>query len=129
MARVCGFLELDFEPAVLESSDHQSTKEDADGRIKQRKSSWKRHFSQRKGKRLESIAGQYLQELGYDLAYLDEGGSEDLSGSTQKFLRAKDSLWLFFLAVFRKVGGAEKPWSRILTQPLESIRQAKINDY
>jgi hypothetical protein len=127
MRRICEFLGLDFEPAVLESRMPQSTERGTKGKISARKASWYDYFGSRSLAALEDIAGAELAALGYETHFRQ--GDTDPTPLRRKFWKIKDSAWLFLLLVVEKLKGSPRPWSTLWTQPLESIRQAKSNDY
>jgi hypothetical protein len=127
MRRICEFLGLEFEPSVLESRMPQSTERGTKGKITARKASWNDYFSKRSIALLEEIAGSELEALGYATRF--RRGDADPSPLRRKFWKIKDSVWVFVLLVIEKLKGSPRPWSTLWTQPIESIRQAKSNDF
>jgi hypothetical protein len=127
MRRICEFLGLQFEPAVLESRMPQSTERGTKGKITVRKASWDGYFGNRAIAALEEIAGAELEALGYETRF--KQGDADPTPLRRKFWKIKDSVWVFVLLVIEKLKGSPRPWSTLWTQPIESIRQAKSNDF
>lgn len=127
MRKICEFLGLGFEPAVLGSRNPQSMDKGSEGTISVREEAWRSYFCDKETKRMEQIAGAELEAIGYQARFYK--GNADPAGLRRKFWRAKDSIWLFVLLVIEKLKGSPRPWSHLLTQPIESLRQARSNDF
>jgi len=70
MRKVCEFLDLPFDPIVLNSSMRMAdpSLKSGDARIKQNSGKWQEYFSDKQTVALERIAGRKLRQLGYGVS-------------------------------------------------------------
>jgi hypothetical protein len=92
MRRICEFVELPYEAAVLESSmrfmDPYSSNA-KHGRIVRNSEKWRTYFDRETLATLESLAGKVLSELGYEV---ERAGDLDLSVRQRHYLRIRDAV-------------------------------------
>jgi hypothetical protein len=67
LTKICHFLNLKFHPDILKSSMRQMDPEIRTGSIVKNISKWKGYFSEKRISEMESIAGNLLIELGYEI--------------------------------------------------------------
>ena len=132
LRRICEFLQVDWNAAVLESSQPYLAKADkAEGEPKSlvpNSGKWRKHFSPSKIVALESIAGAALHEFGYETE--QPAADRDLSRGERKRMALRDNAVQFGQEVQMKLlGRIERPWSVILSRPMVAIRQNKHNRY
>jgi hypothetical protein len=131
MRRICRFLELPFDPAVLQSSQPyldgpRRASPDAAGSLRENSGRWESYFSARVAGRLERIGGRALQEFGYATSVPES--DETPVKWRQRLWNAKDSGFQFFREVGQKLTGRiERPWWTILSRPLNAYRQGREN--
>jgi hypothetical protein len=126
MKRICEFLELPFEAAVLESSRPYLSSSRKTGSLQINSGQWRAHFSVRRVRRLESIAGRLLAEHGYATS-LPEA---DLTPGIwrQRGWKAADALRQQLREIRLKLRGRiARPWWSILIRPLNAYRQDREN--
>jgi hypothetical protein len=132
MRTICEFLELQFDDRVLQSGMPQSAKQPKHeagyvGRIEPNSQKFLRSFSSQEIERLEQIAGQLLDQLGYET--LHARGSEDVSWFRAKAIRVVD----FFRANHRlraKLTGRRNiSWRKVYRGTLASIREYSSKKY
>jgi hypothetical protein len=126
MRRICAFLDLPFDSAVLESSMRwmdESTRKMAQGRMVQNSGKWRNYFSPAQIDALERIAGGMLHELGYQVT---RQGDEQPS-ALQLVLWKRLDWGRFTFAHLKKHGlkGMESLGRRVH----DALRQDKINKY
>lgn len=128
MRIICRFLDLPFDPRVLESRQPQSRERNRPGRIRHNPASWDSHFPPAVLRRLERIAGAYLEELGYATSHIR--GSEDPPGWRLRYWRAGEAVRLFLSQIERKIKGETRlSWEKILTRPIASVQQSRTNKF
>lgn len=99
MARICGFLGLDFEAAVTSSSMRMMDAGNPDARsgsIVRNSEKWRSYFSNRQIRGLDKIGGALLAELGYSV---DIAGDHEPSLIRRKWWKVRDGfawvIWWF----------------------------------
>lgn len=127
---ICGFLDLPFDPVVLESS-RPYLKAAAEGSgISRNSGNWKTHFNAAQQQRLETIAGAALTECDYAVADAAKQSDQDLSRWSLRRRRVLDALRQFGREVGLKLRGRiARPWRVILSKPLAALRQRGENSY
>jgi hypothetical protein len=103
MRRVCAFVRVPFEPAVLDSSMRHMDKSNLQarsGRIVANPDRWMAYFDLARRRSLERICGRMLSELGYRV---DHPGDAELSSLQLRYLGARDA-WCRSRAFFRQYG-------------------------
>ena len=132
MHAICEFLGLPFDPHVLESAMPQSSKGAGRlggqvGKIEPNSQKFLRQFDEGQIRRLESIAGELLQQLGYETFYAT--GASDVGWARAKAIRFVD----FFKANHRlrdKLSGRRDiSWSKVFRGTLASIREYASKKY
>jgi len=99
MKEACSFLDVPFDDRVLISNMPMYTENDMDTTkpqvktIVQNSGKWKEVLKKRQVKKLESIAGMTLKNIGYEVAYTE--GDKDISKS-----------WLSILSIFDKMNAS-----------------------
>ncbi|MCF7983819.1 MAG: sulfotransferase [Thiohalocapsa sp.] len=127
MRGICEFLDIAFDPCVLDSRQPQSSQPNQPGKIRANPSSWATYFSPAKLKSLEDLAGGYLAELGYETRY--SAGAREPSRLQKRFWRTEELMRLWISLIMRKARGENRylPWSQVLTRPLASMKQSRVN--
>jgi len=128
MKRVCAFLDLPFETAVLQSSQPYLA-DAAEGNGSQANSGlWRTCFCAGRVRQLEAIAGKLLKELEYDTS---SPNSDHTPGPwQQRGWRIADALRQQFREINLKLHGRiARPWWSILIRPLNAYRQNRENPY
>ena len=137
LRKICAFVELPWNPVVLESSQPylkgtamkgMGTGEAGSKTLVPNSGKWKAHFSERQVATLEGIAGKTLAECGYETS--NPSGDRDLSKSERKRYGLRDNAIQFGREVWMKMTGQiERPWRVILARPAVAIRQNKHNQF
>jgi hypothetical protein len=117
MRAICTFLELDFHPAVLDPSQHQSTS--GDNAYVQEElnpatiNTYQQHLSQRQIKAIEQIQGPLLQKMGYQLL-------QTHAPASFRYLSVWQRIWLNqstnFKALFRSYEVRMDEWQLVKTK-------------
>lgn len=132
MRSICEFLALDFDSRVLQSAMPQSAKQHERnsgniGKIEPNSQKFLKQFDARLIKRLEQIAGDLLNELGYDTIYA--AGSADVGRLRSRvirftdFLKANQRLW------GKLTGRRNVSWRTVYRGTLASIREYSSKKY
>lgn len=137
LRKICEFLDLQWNPVVLESSQpylkgpvmNGMGAGDAGAKtLVPNSGKWKAHFSARKVAALEAISGKTLAECGYEPT--DSEGDRDLSRLQRKRYALRDNALQFGREIWLKLTGQiERPWRVILARPGVALRQGKHNQY
>ena len=130
LRRICNFLELRFDNAVLESAQPYMQAGNADsGRgLKRNSGKWQSYFSSRVQQRLEQIGGRTLAQCGY--ATRCPEADVDPAAWRRRYWAGAESLRQYGREIWRKLNGElERPWSVILSKPLNALRQRQHNEY
>jgi len=130
LRRVCDFLELSFDDAVLESAQPymQADKGDSGRGLKRNSGKWHSYFSARVQRRLEQIAGRTLAQCGYATRF--PAADVDPARWRRWYWAGAESLRQYGREIRRKLNGEiERPWSVILSKPLNALRQRQHNEY
>lgn len=126
MRQVCEFLDLPFDPRVLESTMPQSAKgasleSGQIGSIEPNSRKYRRYFTPKQIASLERISGKFLRELGYETEYAadnkDIGRVRATVTRLIDFVRGNRSLR-------RKLqGDSTMTWGRVYRRTVASIRE------
>lgn len=122
MRRICSFLGLPFDAAVLQSAMRYMEREPDSanaGQMVKNSGKWQSYFSARQIRALEMLSGDLLSELGYPVSHR---GNSDLSPVARRMLRLRDGIAFtryFFLKsgfkalpmYLRVIAAAAKQWS------------------
>ena len=129
MRRICEFLGVPFDVHVLESRQPQSRQPNAAGKIRANPNSWRQYFNPKRLRSLESIAGSYLLDLGYEVS--DAADDRRPSEWQLRLWRTDELIRLWGGLMWRKATGGNRylPWTQVLTRPLASMKQARSNKY
>lgn len=122
MRRVCAFVQLPFEAAVLDSSQPYLEGSSAAKGLQVNSGRWRTYFSTGCARRLEAIAGQLLAELEYETAL---PAADFTPGNwRQHGWRTADALRQQLREINLKLRGRiDRPWWSILVRPLNAYRQ------
>jgi Sulfotransferase family len=130
LRRICAFLDLPFDVAVLESARPHMEKGDArEARGLQKNSGkWQKYFSPAMQQRLERIAGRQLAHYGYQT---DQPESDaEVAGWQRRYWASTEALRQYGREIRLKLNGdLERPWRVILAKPLNALRQRQHNRY
>lgn len=130
LRRICEFLELPFNAAVLDSArPHMQTSGAASERgLKQNSGKWQNYFTASRQKRLERIAGRTLADCGYTTRWPD--ADDDVPRWRRRYWASTEVLRQYGREIWRKLcGDLERPWRVILAKPLNALRQRQHNEY
>ena len=130
LRRICDYLDLPFDAAVLESARPYLQGGDAGGKggLQENSGKWRRYFSAAKQQRLEQIAGRTLAECGYatNCPQADAG----VPGWQRRYWAGTEALRQYGREIWRKLNGdLQRPWSEILAKPINALRQRQHNEY
>lgn len=125
MPRICEFLGVGFEPAVLMSSqpylNSSRHKTGIEGKLRANSERWRSYFSPRAVARLDAIGGRLLADLGYPSGAPE--GDRTPSAMRRRLWGLRDSVYQFGREVSLKLRGRiERPWRTILARPFEAYR-------
>jgi hypothetical protein len=127
---ICTFLDLPFDPAVLESAQPHMQPDQSGGArgLKKNSGKWQNYFTDHQQLQLERIGGRTLAEFGY--ATRCPSGDEDVSGGQRRYWTAVELLQQYGREIWRKLNGdLERPWRVILAKPVNALRQRRHNEY
>ena len=132
MHSICEFLLLDFDRRVLESAMPQSDKvTDSDsasvGRIEPNSQKFLQQFDKEQIVRLERIAGDLLNQLGYKTIYTT--GSEDLGWFRSRTMRMVDFLKANHRLRDKLLGRRRISWRKVYRSTLASMREYSSKKY
>jgi len=130
LRRICDFLELRFDNAVLESAQPymQAGTGDSGRGLKRNSGKWQSYFTARVQQRLEQIAGRTLAQCGYATHFPD--ADADPTAWRRRYWAGAESLRQYGREIWRKLNGEiERPWSVILSKPWNALRQRQHNEY
>lgn len=126
MRQICDFLDLSFDPRVLESTMPQSAKSASlesgqVGSIEPNSRKYRRHFTPKQVASLERISGAFLRELGYETEYA--AGNKDIGRVRATVTRLVDFV-RGNRSLRRKLqGDSSMTWGRVYRRTLASIRE------
>ena len=129
MKRICAFLGLPFEPAVLQSSQpYLAVQRDGTAGLQPNSGGWQHYFSVRQSRRLERIAGRLLAQNGYTTTFPD---ADETPPAWRQFVwKVTDAIRQQLREIGRKLTGRiARPWWSILSRPINAYRQNKENLY
>jgi hypothetical protein len=130
LRRICGFLGLRFDEAVLESAQPymQAANGNSGRGLKRNSGKWQSYFTARVQQRLEQIAGRTLARCGYATRFPE--ADLDPAPWRRRYWAGAESLRQYGREIWRKLNGEiERPWSVILSKPLNALRQRQHNEY
>ena len=134
LRKICDFLAIAFDAAVLESSrpyldaGQLAGKSANNGTLTPNSGKWRQHFSPRKIARLERISGSALREFGYETEQPDS--DVDVSTLRRKWWSVKDAIVQYGREIYLKfTGQIERPWSFILAKPMIAFKQRRENPF
>lgn len=131
LRRICGFLGIPFNSAVLESSQPYLDAADSPvsgGGLRPNTGNWHKAFSSSTVDRLERIAGDKLRNLGY--ATQSAGGDHDPGPLRRWQWSYGDMVRQYIREILLKLHGRiERPWRVILMKPRVSRTQRKTNRF
>jgi hypothetical protein len=132
LRRICQFLELPFDPQVLQSAQPylkggRNARRPVGG-LQRNSGKWRRYFSPRTIERLERIAGRTLAGCGYATGLPD--ADRDVSRWQRRYWSAAESMREYAREIWRKLNGdLERPWRVILIKPVTALRHRQHNVY
>ena len=130
LRRICRFLGLEFDPAVLQSAQPYLTSPNDQrlGGLQRNSGKWRSYFPARTVEGLERIAGAALASCGYATRHPE--GDLDLSGWRRRYWSASETLRQYGNEIWRKLNGElERPWRVILLKPMNALRHRQHNVY
>jgi len=129
LGKVCDFLSVPFDAAILESNQpYLQKKEDGQGGLQRNSGKWESYFGTGTKHRLENIAGRTLHAFGYQTNQIES--DKNLSDLQRKILSTKDALLQYCREISLKIRGKiERPWKVILGKPFIAIRQRRQNRF
>lgn len=124
MHKVCEFLDVEFDEAVMVSEMPQSKNEGQAGTIEARAPRWKKAFNSQQLDRLHAIAGSLLNQLGYE-GVTNTGNSAPPRWQL-KYWRATDYARQYRTEITTKLQGKNrKSWRTIARLPLTAAAQSR----
>lgn len=125
MPRICDFLGVAFEPAVLMSSQpylgSSRRQTGTEGLLRANSGRWTSYFSARTVRQLDAIGGRLLAECGYQCEQLD--GDWTPPRWRRRGWELWDSIYQFGREVGLKLSGRiQRPWRIILARPFDAYR-------
>lgn len=130
LRRICEFLDLAFDAAMLESAQPYFQGDASGPRAGLRRNSgkWQQYFSPTMLGRLEAIAGATLAQFGYPTQCADS--DRDLSGLQRRYWTILEVLRQYSGEIMQKLRGEiARPWRVILLKPVTALRQRRHNNY
>ena len=134
LRRLCAFLGIPFEAAVLESSQpylgttNQQTNSAPAGSLQPNSGAWKMYFPARKIALLERIGGDALAAYGYETSMPES--DYDPPGFRRRVWLLRDYLVQYMREItLRLLGRNQKPWRVILSRPFVAYCQRSENKY
>ncbi len=130
LRRICQFLGLEFNPAVLYSAQPylQASSSGRRGGLLRNSGKWRSYFKPPTVERLEHIAGATLASCGYATRYPD--ADIDVSNWRRRFWSMRETVREYSREVWRKLNGEiERPWRVILVKPVNALRHRQHNVY
>lgn len=130
LQRICEFLLLPFNAAMLESAQPYLQTDSPGTRpgLRPNSGKWQRHFSPSILLGLEQIAGATLAEFGYPTQCPE--GDRDISGLQRRYWTVVEVLRQYSREIAQKARGEiARPWRVILLKPLTALRQRRHNNY
>lgn len=130
LRRICGFLGLPFDPAVLDSAQPylQAEPGAVERGLRRNSGKWGSYFAPATVDALERIAGRTLASCGYATAYPDS--DLDVAGWRRRYWSVAETLREYSREIWRKLNGElERPWRVILVKPVNALRHRQHNVY
>jgi hypothetical protein len=130
LTRICRFLGVPFDAAVLQSAQpylQARAGRRRDG-LQRNSGKWRSYFQPKTADRLERIAGRTLAECGYATRQPDS--DRDVAQWQRKYWSLAESAREFAREIWRKLNGdLERPWRVILIKPMTALRHRQHNVY
>jgi hypothetical protein len=130
LRRICGFLGLPFDPAVLRSAQPylRPGRAGSLGSLQRNSGKWRGYFGDTAAERLERIAGRTLAVCGYSTRFPDS--DRDVARWRRRYWSTAESLREYGREIWRKMNGElERPWRVILIKPVTALRHRQHNVY
>jgi hypothetical protein len=130
LRRICCFLGLAFNPAVLESGQPYLKLAAGPGNsgLQRNSGKWQGYFSAATCAKLEQIAGRTLASCGYATQCPDS--DTDIASWRRKYWSVTEAMRQYSREIRRKFNGElQRPWRVILLKPLTAMRQRQHNEY
>jgi hypothetical protein len=131
LRRICDFLGLDFNPAVLHSAQpylQPSGEPRRSGGLQRNSGKWRSYFPAPTLEGLERIAGATLASCGYATRYPE--ADTDVSNWRRRYWSVRETLREYSREIWRKLNGElERPWRVILIKPVNALRHRQHNVY
>ncbi|HWJ05608.1 MAG TPA: sulfotransferase [Steroidobacteraceae bacterium] len=131
LRRICEFLDVPFDPRVLDSAQpylrlHGARRHKTG--LQRNSNKWRGYFQPRTIERLERIAGRTLAHCGYATRAPDS--DRDVSRWRRRYWSVAESLREYAQEIWRKLNGElERPWRVILVKPMTALRHRQHNVY
>jgi hypothetical protein len=130
LRRICEFLELDFDSAVLDSArPYMQAGDDGSSRgLQQNSGKWRTYFNPRIQQRLETIAGRTLAECGYETHCPQADAS--VPAWQRRVWAGSEAVRQYGREIWRKLNGdLDRSWGVILAKPITALRQRHHNEF
>jgi hypothetical protein len=130
LRRICEFLGLPFDAAVLDSArPHMQTEAAGAGRgLLKNSGKWQTYFSPAMQHRLERIAGALLARYRYPTT--QPQADAEVPVWQRRYWASIEAVRQYGREIRRKLNGElERPWRVILAKPLNALRQRQHNEY
>jgi hypothetical protein len=132
MRKICDHVELDFHPQVLSSSMPQSAKSKkrkyaTGGQIEPNSEKWRTYFSKRQVRKLESISGELLASLCYDVT--NSLGNRTPNWLYRNACRAIDYVGANQRLRDKLAGSDEYTWADIYQRFVASLREYRAKRF
>jgi len=129
LRQICDFLNIPFDPAILESTQpYLQTDNEQGNSLQPNSGKWENYFGPKTRRRLEQISGNTLAKFGYTTSY--PNSNEDISWLNRRYWSAKDALVQYVREIMLKLSGRiDRPWHVILSKPFIAFKQRGHNKY
>jgi hypothetical protein len=130
LRRICQFLGLEFNPAVLHSAQPylQVGGQGRRGGLQRNSGKWRSYFKPRTLEGLERIAGATLASCGYVTSHPE--ADIDVSNWRRRYWSMRETVREYATEIWRKLNGEiERPWRVILVKPVNALRHRQHNVY
>lgn len=130
LRRICAFLDLPFDAAVLDSAQPylQAGTNGSRRGLQRNSGKWQAYFTARTLDGLERIAGRSLAACGYETRFPDS--DLDIPDWRRRYWAIAETLREYSREIWRKLNGElERPWRVILVKPMNALRHRQHNVY
>jgi hypothetical protein len=130
LRRICQFLGLEFNPAVLHSAQPylKAGGQGRRGGLQRNSGKWRSYFKPRTLDGLERIAGATLASCGYVTSHPE--ADIDVSNWRRRYWSMRETVREYATEIWRKLNGElERPWRVILIKPVNALRHRQHNVY